>query len=97
MINLNKNFLIIFLCFALLGFAFFSLGGDFLHGQIHDHEQGTEQECPFYQFLVQALILIVVVIAALKIKVQYQSENSYQLATSKVHLSLPSLRAPPIV
>ncbi len=95
MIKINKKIPIIFLCFALLGFAFLSIGGEYFHSQVHDHEHGTEQECPLYQFLVQALISIVVAIAALKIKVQRHVTNVFQSIKSRVDFYLPSPRGPP--
>jgi hypothetical protein len=95
MFKLNKKIPIVLLCFALLGFAFLSLGGDFLHSQIHDHEQGTEKECPLYQFLLQALISIIVAIVALKIKVQRHVTNVIESILSWVDFSIPPPRGPP--
>lgn len=98
MLSLKKSKLpIILLCVAVLGLAFLALGGDFLHAQIHNHEQGTEQQCPFYHFLIQALITLIVVLSATVIEKQRQIFETFQISLPKVFFSLPSLRAPPTV
>lgn len=91
----NKIFVIALVCLTLLGFAFLSLGGEFLHEHAHNHDHDIEQECPLYQFLIQSLIAFVVCIAAIVLKSQSFIICLYQSVLSQEQFSLPTPRAPP--
>ena len=95
MFKRNNKPIIFILCLALLGFAFLSVGGEYLHGMIHNHEQGTEQHCPFYHFLIQASLALIVFLTALVLESQSNFVTTYRAFVSKTWACFSYLRAPP--
>ena len=94
----NKNklgFLLLF--FALFGFVFLSVGGEFLHSQIHHHNtQASHDQCALYVFQVQLFIALLAVIAAVSRRIQRYVVNAVQVLSSQSQINLPYLRAPPV-
>ncbi|MCA9406664.1 MAG: hypothetical protein KC684_09005 [Candidatus Omnitrophica bacterium] len=91
----NNKFLLSLLCFALLGFAVLSIGGNYFHSAVHHHDHGTDQACPLYQFLVQAFIVAVLVLAAARLERQVSFINTYQFFFHKTIRFIFYLRGPP--
>ncbi len=118
--NMRKKsnlFLKCLVCLAVLGFAFLSVGGEFVHDLVHNHDtvcdhsaghahaapaghvpaDGDREDCPLYQFLVQAMIVFVVIAATIQIRIEFIPCNSCRPELNGTSFFLPALRAPPMV
>ncbi|MCA9406131.1 MAG: hypothetical protein KC684_06325 [Candidatus Omnitrophica bacterium] len=81
---------------AVLGLMVFSIGGEYLHNAIHHHEQGTEQTCPYFHFLVQAFIAIVIILTTLKLQLQIRFASFYNFIYSQIFRITVHPRGPPL-
>lgn len=100
MINIRKNkFLLIFLFLAVLGFATFAIGGEYLHSHIHHHhDQASKKQCPVYQLQMQAFLALSTALAALFINVVcIHVIRNLQVLFVQPNYLLPDSQAPPLV
>lgn len=94
----HKNKVSLVLLFlAVLSFAFFSVGGEFLHSKIHYHKnQYSHDQCFIYQLQVQVLTLQCAIILALFLQFASYLIKFYQIFVFQPHYNLPYSHAPPI-
>ncbi len=95
MFKFCKRIPIIFLCFSILGFAFLSIGGDFLHEHVH-HDHDVDQECPFYKFLLQLFIVGVIARLVIKLKIYFIKASFYQFIVIGGEACIIHPRGPPL-
>ena len=97
MIQLRNKF---FFAFAFLAASIFlsaSLGGEFLHQHIHQHQtKSSHDDCPLYQLLVQAFLFAVALALGLQESIFESTAVSNKVLISRPQYLLPRLRAPPV-
>jgi len=94
----RKNFGLVILLLAVIGLAVLSVGGDYLHSQIHHHaDESSREECPLYRFLVQSLIALVVILGALRLVPAFNSIVPQQPVFFDPAHNTAFPRAPPLV
>jgi len=85
------------LLFASVVFLFLFIGGEYLHTQIHHHNSSSSQEqCPFYQILVQLFIALITLFTLVALKTRKFVVKHQPLSRSIQYFNLPNLRAPPV-
>ena len=94
----NKNDLFRGLLFlAVLSFVFISIGGEFLHSNLHHHQDQTSRDqCFVYQVQAQAFIVSVAALVALLIKINQDVAATYQVFVSNPYRIIPFSHAPPV-
>ncbi len=95
----NKNkFVIALLCLAIFGFVFFSIGNEYLHSYIHNHENSQEQEsCLFNKLQTQTFTIFSALGALFCLQFQPYVLKVYRIFITKIYQSLPNFRAPPVL
>lgn len=93
----NRSKLLFCLLFlAVSSFIFFSVGGEFLHSQVHHHhDQASHDQCFLYQLQVQFLILLLATLIALLLKVTPFFVKTHHTFALQSFGDLPASRAPP--
>ena len=88
-----------FLALAFVAAVFFlsvSLGGEFLHQNIHHHEsKASHDNCPVFQLLAQAFLFVVAAVFGLQEIFSGNLPVFDEVVISRQKYLLPSLRAPP--
>lgn len=94
--NRNK-FLFCLLFLAVSSFIFLSVGGEFLHSQIHHHQtQASHDQCPVYQLQAQVSVALSAIVFALFLPIVSRLIKKYQKFVFQSLHNLPYLRAPPL-
>lgn len=92
-----KIWQIVVLGFALGGFLLFSNLGEFLHNQIHHHQNRTaQQECFFSQVQSQQILVAIVFTAFLFSRIDFFLFRRFRPVIFLAWRILLLLRAPPI-
>jgi len=91
----NNKWFTILIGLAVFSFAFLAVGGPFLHDVAHHHNDGTEQTCPLYHLLLQALISVIVVLAGAILPTTSRFIQSYHFVYSRASRALIPPRGPP--
>ena len=96
--NKNKKILFVtFLFLAFLCFAFFSIGGKFLHSHIHHHkDQASHDQCFVSQVQTQVFVLFLAAFIVLQQKISWYLQPAYQAVIIKPRIGIPFSHAPPI-
>ena len=94
--HVNKTFLVLLFA-AVLSFTIISVGGEFLHGKIHHHnDQSSHDQCSFYLLQTQVTIAAVAIIIAAIFKFTPLFISIHRIFVFQLPYYLPSLRAPPV-
>ena len=97
MIRFRNKILLAFAFLATSIFLSVSLGGEFLHQNIHHHEsKASHDNCPVYQLLVQAFLFVVAVLFSPQEIFNGKLPLLDEVVISRQKYLLPSLREPPI-
>lgn len=93
----HKNKLaVLCLVLAVLSFACFTVGGEFLHSQIHHHpDQDSHDQCFIYQLQIQIFTVISTVVIAFLIKCNGCISATSPVIIVKFYRGLTNPRAPP--
>ena len=94
----HKNKLALtFLLLAVFSFVLVSVGGEYLHGIIHHHEdQCSHDECSISQLLVQVFTVQTAVILALSFLLVTYLKRICQSVVFRTCCNLPYSHAPPV-
>ncbi len=98
MLKSKNKFILGFLLLAAVSFICLSIGGEFLHSQIHAHNsQASQDQCPLSQFLTQIFLAALFTWLAVGIKtIQKLFTLSFRLVDQLAEFFCCS-RAPPAV
>jgi len=94
----NNRFLLGFLFLAVLGFAVFSLGGEYLHSHIHHHpDEASHQQCPVYQLQTHIFTALCGLLVVLFFKTFcFYFVCNFQAPFIQSSYFLPEFRGPPV-
>ena len=96
MIRFRSKFLFAAAFLAASIFLSISLGGEFLHQNIHHHEsKASHDDCPVYQLLAQVFLFVIAAVFGLQEAFNGKLPVFDEVFISRQKHLLPSLREPP--